>query len=458
MLSLAWQYPRDGAGLPSPDPALAYRKIYYNTVDDFATASLYDSYPVPLERADVIDLVDGTTYYFWVVDTNKGNIDSLPSQSVSGTYIDCCLHGGTVCIPDCNGDNCTNINCEDIVLLMPLNRQPQDLSTYMRVAQANGGNVEIVADSGQWGCNSLQIQDSQNYVNIDALDGLLHANGDYFARAQVKITNPAVGAHIIFEGRGSGNKGGHTLFVEASELVLGLTYNSGFMFRKVKMPFPHVDTWAEVAFSRSGDTWRVFVNGVMGAEYTEVNYQQPVDNLFRIGADAYGQSPLNGLIDDIEIMRKALHVVDYTPAIEPVAACVEGEDPENPEKPVDPGPEDFEAGILQVVHYMSGKSLDFELDGKVHICRLLNDLTTINASLPAGAQTGSVSYGAELFIEAPIYDRFTLTIPGSWQFVGGDNRTSITLYKGDPGVVIALWTDIGSTAIKYSLVIPQVLL
>lgn len=458
MFKIAWRYPRAN-NLPAPPVALKYRCLYYNDSDDFSTAKLYSAYPPPIERANVVNLEDGKTYFFWLADVNLDNVRGYPSDYSYGVYVDCCKHGGGD-VPDPDG-NCDgtgdNPNCADIILVMPLHDPIlKDLSDDMRTVLPNGSGVQIKIGLGQWQCNALEIPaTTQHYVDIDALDGKFNADADFTARAQVKIVDPTGAARIIFDARGDGRNKGWVLFVENSELVLMLA-TTGWYNLKLTGPFTAVDQWVEVAMSRTGDTWRIFVGGVMVGQQDSTGYLLPDQNRFRIGADPYGQSNLGGLIDDIEIMRKSILTADYTVADKPVAGCSEGvPDPEDPDEPIpDPDPEIFSAAVPQHFHQIVAGAFTMELDGGAHIVRMTNDLVNINVNVP----TGGSGYWAELYIEAPVWGTFIATIPAGWTHVAGDARKSIPLNKGDPGVMIALWTDPGSTTIKYSAVIPEVIL
>jgi hypothetical protein len=71
-------------------------------------------------------------------------------------------------------------------------------------------------------------------------------------------------------------------------------------------------TWRHIAYSKSGTTLRIFVNGTVDATYTSYSSDMGTGRSFVVGAQFDGDIPINGHIDEFRVSNTARYTANFT--------------------------------------------------------------------------------------------------------------------------------------------------
>jgi len=109
------------------------------------------------------------------------------------------------------------------------------------------------------------------------------------------------------------NSSGGGLFVGGTNKIAWNLFGTGDLVAFSNFTSSYNNVWTHVAYTRSGSTGRLFINGVLQATGTDsTNYT--VTSNFAIGAAYNGNQPYTGYIDDLRITKGiARYTANFTP-------------------------------------------------------------------------------------------------------------------------------------------------
>ncbi len=181
------------------------------------------------------------------------------------------------------------------------------------------GNAQLDTDQQKFGTASLLCDGTGDYVEAGDHDGFSFGADDFTIEGFVRVadTNGFILASKYTENT---NTAEWTLNWNGTNLLFIGFYGSGgsdFVIVSGAASFT-VGTWHHVAVDRSGDTWRVYLDGDVVASLTEartlVNRDQPLWIGMRNHTTAL---PLNGHIDEVRITKGvARYAGAFTPPSE----------------------------------------------------------------------------------------------------------------------------------------------
>lgn len=174
------------------------------------------------------------------------------------------------------------------------------------------GNTSISTTQVKYGTGSVYFDGSGDALRITAAPSLDLRSGDFTIEAWVNYSGS--GLHEIY-GQWGFIQG--TFHINAGKLVYywaPYSINTYLMQTSISVPG---NQWAHCAVTRSGSTWRLFVNGVLGATATfSGNATGTVDTYIGaymapgIGVTGY----MKGYLDDLRITKGAArYVSNFTP-------------------------------------------------------------------------------------------------------------------------------------------------
>lgn len=179
-----------------------------------------------------------------------------------------------------------------------------------------GGSAQLDTAQAKWGASSLLLGGSDYISTGGSTD--YSPTGDFTYECWVRTTDVS-SIHVIASTRGGGtgwqfqiNAGG------AVQITFFGSYSGGAAVA-VSSSTLSTNTWYHVAWTHTGGTWRVFINGVLeGSNAPAGSYASNTSTLY-LGFDPiFGGRYFTGHIDDSRITRG---VARYTSTFTPPSAA-----------------------------------------------------------------------------------------------------------------------------------------
>jgi len=179
------------------------------------------------------------------------------------------------------------------------------------------GNAEISTGVFKFGTGSLDFDGTGDYLLGSSNPNMSFGVGNFTVEAWVyRTASPGNNQTIFQKGRTS------DAHLEFSMVLTGSNFLSCFYTTDgstVAQPFSSttavpLNTWTHIAISRSGSTWRCFVNGTLEATTTAAVTLYTGAGNISSGANPVGDNPLTGYIDDLRITKGyARYTATFTP-------------------------------------------------------------------------------------------------------------------------------------------------
>jgi hypothetical protein len=160
---------------------------------------------------------------------------------------------------------------------------------------------------------SLALDGSNDYVSVAAPDSSVSFGTAMTYAMWIYPTSTVAQRYYLIDPRGDGNDSGMTSYFlfdrESSTSVTFTTGNSGFEVISGNVTMG-TNQWYHVAATRSGNTWKIYLNGVQIHSGTTNTTTLTLSNSFRIGTySAAGTGPqyyFKGNIDEARIYNRTL--------------------------------------------------------------------------------------------------------------------------------------------------------
>ena len=214
------------------------------------------------------------------------------------------------------GDSGGDSNWDKVELL--INGEDGLVDSASRHTVTVHGNVSIETDVVKYGEGSINLTETGGYLSVTSIPQLnVPFTVETWVYNGINVNGTAM---IVAHWRNADN--GWTLArLAGGQLNASISHSgSGADGSMNSTGTMSPDQWHHVALSWDGNTYRIFLDGVMESEYQSTNppYRPPTADLTvggRITSSSFGQ-PLYGYIDDLRITRG---VCRYTEDFEPPA-------------------------------------------------------------------------------------------------------------------------------------------
>lgn len=185
------------------------------------------------------------------------------------------------------------------------------------------GTAQMDTSIKKFGVSSGKFPGSGSYISTPAFAGVAYGSGDMCAEVWVYPTNATAGKLLsgtyyqsIMGQQVIGTGTDSTFFMALSNLqpVCGLVQGSNAVNPIVAPSALPLNTWSHVAFTRSGTTTRLFVDGNIVASSTFSGAADTSTRPMVIGADSTFDAVFEGYIDELRITNgNSRYTAPFTP-------------------------------------------------------------------------------------------------------------------------------------------------
>jgi hypothetical protein len=179
------------------------------------------------------------------------------------------------------------------------------------------GNAQISTSVVKYGTGSLYFDGTGDYLLGATNPNMSFGAGDFTAEAWVYPTASSINNQAIFQkGRTAISNLEFSMVLNASnQLTCFYTTDGSTISQPVaSSTLVSLNTWTHIAITRSGSTWRCFVNGTLEATATAAVTLYTGTGLISSGANPIGDNTLTGYIDELRITKGyARYTATFTP-------------------------------------------------------------------------------------------------------------------------------------------------
>lgn len=181
------------------------------------------------------------------------------------------------------------------------------------------GNAQLDTADKQWGSASLLLDGTGDFVTAPNSSDLSVSTGDLTIEAWIKIA--ATGRiHTITDKRSSSSAQEHTLSINASNQPLFQAFSGGStVITCTGTSTLTTAGWHHIAVTRSGTTWRLFLDGGIEASGTQSGAPSTNTDPFRIGRSGFSTArDFQGWIDEVRFTSgQARYTAAFTVPVGP---------------------------------------------------------------------------------------------------------------------------------------------
>jgi len=183
------------------------------------------------------------------------------------------------------------------------------------------GTAQISTSRSKFGASSLLLDGNSDYVNISAHSGFDFGTGDFTVECWVYAETTSAYYPSFFSSVTGWSSGAacHRYDNSGQSNKFSLHFWPSDPFLSTTNTFSH-DTWYHYALTRSGNTWRMFIDGVQEASGTNSgSYNMGLGGL-RVGQSVWdgANGYFKGNVDDIRLTKG---IARYTSAFTPPTAA-----------------------------------------------------------------------------------------------------------------------------------------
>jgi len=168
------------------------------------------------------------------------------------------------------------------------------------------GNAQISTSVVKYGTGSLAFDGSGDYLVGPSTPNMSFGGGDFTVEAWVYAQGTSGNNQTIFQkGRGADSNLEFAMSLNGSnQLTCFYTTDGSTVVQPVTSSNTiSLSTWTHIAISRSGSTWRCFVDGTLRGSGTYAVTLYTGTGKISSGANPIGDNPLTGYIDDLRITK-----------------------------------------------------------------------------------------------------------------------------------------------------------
>jgi hypothetical protein len=172
------------------------------------------------------------------------------------------------------------------------------------------GNAQVSTSIVKYGTGSMAFDGTGDYLLAPSTPNFAFNAGEFTVEMWLYPTASFGSGGVNIVGV---NSSGGGLFVGGTNKIAWNLFGTGDLVAFSNFTSSYNNVWTHVAYTRSGSTGRLFINGVLQATGTDsTNYT--VTSNFAIGAAYNGNQPYTGYIDDLRITKGvARYISNFTP-------------------------------------------------------------------------------------------------------------------------------------------------
>ena len=193
-----------------------------------------------------------------------------------------------------------------------------DSSLSPKTVTANGGAIVSTAQSKFGGASLLINNASADYLSAPDSDDWFFDTGAWTIDMWVYRTTDSGTDEVLIDNRGTTATVGWVLFINSSDVLD--SYMGGALRGNSGATTIPLNTWTHVAYVRTGDTMKIFINGTQqGGDYSfSASYSIPDaaggTPLLRVGIRQDNLSGFRGHMDEIRVSKGiARWTANFTP-------------------------------------------------------------------------------------------------------------------------------------------------
>lgn len=172
------------------------------------------------------------------------------------------------------------------------------------------GNAQVSTSIVKYGTGSMYFDGTGDYLLAPSTPNFAFNAGEFTVEMWLYPTASFGSGGVNIVGV---NSSGGGLFVGGTNKIAWNLFGTGDLVAFSNFTSSYNNVWTHVAYTRSGSTGRLFINGVLQATGTDsTNYT--VTSNFAIGAAYNGNQPYTGYIDDLRVTKGvARYISNFTP-------------------------------------------------------------------------------------------------------------------------------------------------
>lgn len=179
------------------------------------------------------------------------------------------------------------------------------------------GDAKISTSQSKYGAASASFDGTGDYLSIANDASLQFGSGAFTIELWARM-NSSSQIHSIFDKRGTLGAHGLNIFVDNSSgykfWFVASDNGTTWPVQIISPSAVAANTWYHLAFTRSGNTWRAFVNGVLVGTATWSGTPSGDTQPILLGRVFNTSFYLNGYLDDVRVTKGvARYVSDFTP-------------------------------------------------------------------------------------------------------------------------------------------------
>jgi hypothetical protein len=177
------------------------------------------------------------------------------------------------------------------------------------------GNAQVSTSVVKYGTGSLYFDGTGDWLSAPPLPQTNFGSGDFTIECWLYRTASGAASDSGIASRGAPSTSNGFVFAYTSSNVLTFNFNYSGAIVTGSTAIT-VNTWTHVAVTRSGTTFRLFVNGTVDATATSSNSQTTnASDVFYVGRSGYSSDRIvTGYIDDLRITNGlARYTATFTP-------------------------------------------------------------------------------------------------------------------------------------------------
>jgi hypothetical protein len=175
----------------------------------------------------------------------------------------------------------------------------------------NTTGQDVLAGSGwtaankKWGAGALMFNGSSNYVSVPDSDSWAFGTGDFTIETWIKYST--VNGNTIISQGADGNNRWMLKYDGSANLQFDVYSASSQIINISRAWVPTANTWYYLTVIRTGNTFRLFVNGSqIGTDETDTDAIPNYAGILKIGLNPDNSLFFNGTIDSTRIYSRAL--------------------------------------------------------------------------------------------------------------------------------------------------------
>ena len=179
------------------------------------------------------------------------------------------------------------------------------------------GNAQVSTSVVKYGTGSMAFDGSGDWLAGPPTPQTDLGSGDFTIEAWLYRTasGAASDSGMVSRGAPSTLNGFVFAYTSANVLTFNFNYSGAIVTGVTVIP---ANTWTHVAVSRNGNTFRLFVNGVVDATATSTNSQTTnASDVFYVGRAGYDSGRIvTGYLDDVRLTKGAARYIgNFTPPV-----------------------------------------------------------------------------------------------------------------------------------------------